>query len=267
MHSSRTHPTPATTTTPPPSSSIQIAAYFFSEAKGKDLFARLLSYYGKAKAALGSPHDPATAFWKKFSNDLSTHRKTLKLFKWVTDYRKAVDILRQRTTETPDVYWVCKAVAASAYVPYEFCNNVVWLRQVGLIADQGRWRQRAGDVAAQCRTLVALALFSVAVMDARREAAARREESSNAHTRRYGALSPVTSPWLHPRWIAVMWALTKAVADVGVYGQKSGFIAAVSGIELSSTAVSTCGIVGSVAGSVPLILTSISKVNKATKRH
>lgn len=62
---------------------------FFKEARGKDKFARALSYYGRLRAYTARDTAPHVAvFWEQVSGDLSMHRKTFKLFKWVADYNK-----------------------------------------------------------------------------------------------------------------------------------------------------------------------------------
>jgi hypothetical protein len=231
---------------------LQVVALFFSDTKGKDRFARLLAYYGKLRSHIDRTASPASAaFWGRFSKNLGTHRKTLKLFKWVTDYYKALDLLRT-SGGAPSMRWALEATAAMFYVPYEFFNNVAWLRAVGMIDPKGAIRSRASDIAAKARMVAALALLARAVLNLRLEAEARAQSVERHDS---GVSMTGKRPgWLDPQWIALAWALAKAVGDAAVYGQKSGLVAATTGIELSAGFVGAFGILGSVAGSVPIIV-------------
>eukprot|EP00035_Acanthoeca_spectabilis_P035136 m.32689 g.32689 ORF g.32689 m.32689 type:complete len:327 (+) comp7077_c0_seq1:884-1864(+) len=231
----------------------KVAAYFYSDAKGKDRFARLLAYYGKFRSHFDREVDPVSAaFWGKFSKELGTHRKTLKLFKWVADYDKAARLIRGGPGAMP-TRWTLESVAAVFYVPYEFFNNIAWLRSVGLIHPRGPLRGQASKLAARARMVAVLALLAKAVLDLRHEYA---QHTGNSARRLDSGVADDSgrSEWFDPTWVAVVWSFIKALGDLGVYGQKSGLVRLLTGVELSAGVVGAAGILGSVAGSVPIVV-------------
>lgn len=240
----------------------QVAAYFYSDAKGKDRFARLLAYYGKFRSHFDREVDPVSAaFWGKFSKELGTHRKTLKLFKWVADYDKAARLIRGGPGAMP-TRWTLESVAAVFYVPYEFFNNIAWLRSVGLIHPRGPLRGQASKLAARARMVAVLALLAKAVLDLRHEYA---QHTGNSARRLDSGVADDSgrSEWFDPTWVAVVWSFIKALGDLGVYGQKSGLVRLLTGVELSAGVVGAAGILGSVAGSVPIVV-KVSNRARAT---
>jgi hypothetical protein len=98
-------------------------SYFFGTFRGKDKFARLLSYGSR-----GLGHYWGSNSTTKLGNEISLHRKTLKLFKWIVDFRKAVDAWQEgKGAHGWDRVRILGATAAHGfYVPYELANNMLW---------------------------------------------------------------------------------------------------------------------------------------------
>ena len=152
------------------------------------------------------------------------------------------------------IRWACETVACVLYVPYEFANNVLWLRSIGFIAKEGRLRSRAKDVALKCRVVAAAARLVRAFLDLRDD---RDEPPDNSGQ---DGIAPASRPC--PRRVALVWALAATVGDVGVYAQRSGLVAAVTGVELSQGFVGACGVLGSVAGAVPLVVAACTAISR-----
>jgi hypothetical protein len=161
------------------------------------------------------------------------------------------------------VRWGCEVVACVLYVPYEFANNVLWLRAIGLISKEGPLRARAKDVAVNCRVVAAIARLVRAVMDLRND-----DETADSTTHDGGdedasgdvVVASARRP--NPKRVALVWALAATVGDVGVYAQRSGLVAAILGVDMSQGFVGACGVLGSVAGAVPLAVAACTSVCK-----
>eukprot|EP00729_Bicosta_minor_P028542 gene28542-4025_t len=131
--------------TPEQLSDLRVWSGFLNNYSAKDKIARLLSYGGKAVGYYTGDNADlvgVTTLANRIASQLSLHRKSLKLGKWIIDYYKTLDAVRAgmatMSTTTDAIRLVSVAIAYGLYVPHEFVNNLLWAQSLGVITKR-KW--------------------------------------------------------------------------------------------------------------------------------
>jgi hypothetical protein len=179
---------------------------------------------------------------------LSLHRKTLKLFKWLNDFFKTVDALKDGSRGT--LRRCVNVVACASFIPHAAANNLVWGMSMGLLP-KNRWHltlDTLKKVVSRSRFTVATAQLLLVAIDWAEQQRQRQKAcaltSSDAKKKQRAA-------------VALTWSGVKCLSDFFLFAQLCSFWPTVTGSQLSDGAVGICGVISSVAGSVPVFVKGV----------